>query len=217
MESFNDRLRRYTTGDDLEIFGWMTIMMQNYFLSELRAARASKLYVCVFLCTHAIIQTIAENMFGKKGKDGTRFYLESFVDGSDHDTRFSSVSDDIHEMRNTFAHQGYSGVQHRVELNDEMAEGWKTDSGNVFINPAVYADHFEEAFRRGAHVELYRRSFSDKERTIRKYKFIRNWLGLDRANPIAREIKRLEACTTTDDYRVQEAVIQGMIFRDYAL
>jgi hypothetical protein len=195
----------------------MTVMMQNYFLRELQVAKDGKLYVCVFLCTHAIIQTIAENMFGRKGRDGTRFYLENFVDGSIPDRRFSSVSDDIHEMRNAFAHQGYSGVQHRVELNDEMAEGWKADSGTIFINPAIYADQFEEAFRRGAHVELYRRSFSEEERMILKYKFIRNWLDLDRGNAITQEIKRLESCTTAHDISAQETVIQRMIFRDYAL
>ena len=64
MESFNQRLKRYTSRDDLEIFGWLTIWLQNAYLREVRLAKVNKLYHCVYLITHAIMQTVVENMFG---------------------------------------------------------------------------------------------------------------------------------------------------------
>jgi hypothetical protein len=217
MESFAERLKRYTTQSDLEIFGWMTVMMQNSFLSELRIAAENRLYVCLFLYTHAIMQTISENMFGQMGSRGTKFYLENFVDGAASDRQFSRVSDEIHEMRNVFAHLGYSSLQHRIDLNDEMAEGWKMEVNTICINPRIYAEQFAEAFERGAQVNLYCRSFSEVERVIRKYVFIRKWLGLDKLNPITREIKKLEAFTVMADIRIQEIVIQDMITKEYGL
>ena len=69
MESIQKRLKRFIA-DDLEIFGWMTIMMQN---GEVNKAFQSGLYQCVVLSTHSIIQTIAQNLFGLSGLDGTRF------------------------------------------------------------------------------------------------------------------------------------------------
>jgi hypothetical protein len=44
MESCQERLRRYTVQDDLEIFGWMTVMMQNVTLRELHTVTEKGLY-----------------------------------------------------------------------------------------------------------------------------------------------------------------------------
>ena len=67
MESVQKRLKRFI-GDDLEIFGWMTIMMQN---DEVDKALQSGLHKCVVLTRHSIIQTIAQNLFGLRGLNGT--------------------------------------------------------------------------------------------------------------------------------------------------
>jgi hypothetical protein len=86
MESVQKRLKRFI-GDDLEIFGWMTIMMQN---DEVDKALQSGLHKCVVLTRHSIIQTIAQNLFGLRGLNGTRFYLENFVDEGSEDREFSN-------------------------------------------------------------------------------------------------------------------------------
>jgi hypothetical protein len=216
METFEKRLKRYTDENDLEIFGWLTILMQNPYLHELHLAKVNRLYHCVYLFTHAIMQTVAENMFGLKGKDGTKFYLENFVDGATPDRQFSLISDDIHHVRNVIAHQGYSSAQHTVEyFCDEIPEGWKRDSNTVLINPRIYAEQFEKAFTTGAHVQKYCQ-LADEERTKRKYQYIRQWLQL-KSNPISQEIKKLEACTKMSDIRIHEAVIRKMIYKEYGL
>ena len=115
------------------------------------------------------------------------------------------------------AHQGYSSLQHKVEyFNDEMAEGWKKEADTVYLNPAIYAEQFENAFTQGAHISKYR-LLPGEIRTIRKYQYIRQWLRLDKKNPIAQEIKKLDACTTAPDIRAQVANIQKMICRVYHL
>jgi hypothetical protein len=217
METFEKRLRRYTVEDDLGIFGWLTVYLHNSYMSELWKASDHRLYHCVYLISHAVMQTIAEKMFGKSGRDATMFYLENFVDGADADKKFSLISDDIHDLRNILAHQGYSGLQHRVEyFADDIPEGWKRDAGVVLINPRVYAGQFEEAFAQGAHVRMYRQ-LPYEERALRKYQYIKQWLGLDRAHPIAQAIRGLERCANIQDVRAQEAVIQRLIFGEYGL
>src|SRR3977135_4378721 len=178
MESFKKRLKRYTDNDDLEIFGWLTVYLHNSYWGEIHTAKENRLYNCVSLLTHALIQMISENMFGFRGKDGTRSYLENFVDGDTQDTKFSLVTDEIHNARNVMAHQGYSSLQHRVEyFADDLAEGWKKDADTVLINPKLYAERFEPAFSQGSHVEKYRQ-LTDEVRTVRKYQYIRQWLRL---------------------------------------
>jgi hypothetical protein len=217
MESFKQTLKRFTTQNDLEIFGWLTVFLQNAYVPEVRRAKESKLYHCVYLLTHAIMQMVSESMFGLRGRDGTRFYLENFVDGNTQETRFSLVADEIHDARNVMAHEGYSSLQHKIEyLDDEIREGWKKEAGSIHINPAVYAEHFEKAFLRGAIVEKYKEQ-TEKTRTVRKYHYIGQWLRLGKRNPIAQETAKLRACTSVEDVRAEEAVIQKMIFAAYDL
>ncbi len=217
MESFKERLKRYTNENDLEIFGWLTVFLRNAYLPEIRSAKENRRYHCVYLLIHAIMQMVSENMFGLRGKDGTKFYLENFVDGNTRDTKFSLVADEIHDARNVMAHQGYSSLQHRVEyLDDEMTAGWKKEADTLHFNPAIYAAHFERAFSEIAIVQKYRQ-LTDVVRTVRKYQYIQRWLRLDRANPIAQGISKLEACTSMQDVRAQEAIIQKMIFTAYDL
>lgn len=216
MESFEERLKRFTSQNDLEIFGWMTVMIQNVSLRELRVAREKRLYQGLFLISHSVIQTISENMFGKKGNEGTHFYLENFVDGSDKDKQFSSISDYIHDMRNVIAHQGYSSLQHTVDFDDEMTEGWKESSGVVYVNTNAYADQFVTAFEQGAHVRKYRQ-LSDEDRAKRKYSFIRQWLRIDKTHLVTQEIRKLDSCNTLSSIRAQEAIIQQAIYKEYGL
>jgi hypothetical protein len=160
---------------------------------------------------------ISENLFGLTGKEGTAFFLEHFVDGDTEELRFSLIADEIHDARNVMAHQGYSSLQHRVEyLDDTISSGWTRQGATVHINPAIYAQRFEAAIIGHAWVREYRRK-STEARLIQKYRYIRQWLRLDKSNPIAREIKALEGLTDLAAMRVQEARIQDMIYQGYGI
>lgn len=212
MEAFEKRLKRFIS-DDLEIFGWMTIMMQN---GELNKALQSGLYQCVSLSTHSIIQTIAQNLFGLSGLDGTRFYLENFVDEGSGDRKFSTIAEDIHEMRNAIAHLGYSSLLHEIEIDNEIAEGWLRDGDVTKINLTIYCHLFDEAFRQGLHIRTYK-TLSKIERHKRQYSFIRKWLRLEKGSHLVREISKLEAMNDEAEFKAQESSIKKMLYKEYGL
>ena len=217
METFKQRLKRYVDNESLEIFGWLTVYLHNSYWGEIYAAKENRQYHSVYLLTHALIQMISENMFGFRSKQATKFYLENFVDGDTPDTKFSSITDDIHDARNVMAHQGYSSLQHQVEyFADDMAEGWKYDNGSILINPKVYGGRFEAAFGNGKIVQRYEQ-LTNETRIIRKYKFIRQWLQLDSNNPISIEIKKLARCVNPQDVQAQETVVRAMLYSAYNL
>jgi hypothetical protein len=116
METFEQRLKRCVTQLDLEIVGWLAVSFQNSYASEIEGARTEKLYLSVYLLTHAVMQIISENMFDLTGVDGTKSFLSHYIDGADNDKKFSPVADEIHSLRNVLAHQAYSSLQHRVEM-----------------------------------------------------------------------------------------------------
>lgn len=212
MESIQKRLKRFI-GDDLEIFGWMTIMMQN---GEVNKALQSGLYQCVVLSTHSIIQTIAQNLFGLSGLDGTRFYLENFVDEGSGDRKFSEIAEEIHEMRNVIAHLGYSSLLHEIEIDNEIAEGWRRKGNVIKINLQIYCQLFDEAFRQGLHIKTYK-TLPKIERTKRQYLFIRKWLRLDKGSHLVREINKLEGMNDEADVEAQASSIKKMLYKQYGL
>jgi hypothetical protein len=90
------------------------------------------------------MQMVTENMFDLTGKRGTRFFLENSIDGGTLDTKFSNISDDIHDARNVMAHRGYSGLQHRVEYFLGVTFRKRgTPGGTVLVNPDLYGEKFE--------------------------------------------------------------------------
>jgi hypothetical protein len=193
------------------------VYLQNAYLRELRFAKENRLYHCVYLITHAIVQIITENMFDLRGRDGTEFYLKNFVDGQPADRQFSLITDEIHEARNVMAHRVYSSLQQQVEYpQDDMAEGWRREAGVVYINPRTYAEAFQEALTRHAHIRAYRQQ-SDEIRLIRKYTFIKKWLRLDKRELIAQEIQKLNDCSNRQDMREQEGVVRQLIYEKYNL
>ena len=192
-------------------------MFQNSYALEIKDARTKKLYLSVYLLTHAVMQMVSENMFDLAGIDGTKFFLSHYVDGADNDKRFSLVSDDIHSVRNVLAHQGYSSLQHKVEyFNDQIPEGWKSVAGTTHINPAIYAEQFERALRRHEFVSEYEQQPAE-QRMVRKYRFIRQWLRADKASAIAQEVKKLEGLSSMQDLQKQEVVLQQTILATYEI
>lgn len=160
---------------------------------------------------------ISENLFGLTGKEGTKFYLAHFVDGTLENQQFSLIADEIHAARNVMAHQGYSSLQHGVEyFDDAISVGWMRQDTTVHINPVVYAQRFEAAITSGAWMQKYLQQ-SAATRLLRKYRYIRQWLQLAKGNPIAAEIRKLEAHTDLADVRTQEAVVQALIYQAYEI
>jgi len=217
-ETFKQRLKRYADQPATDTLGWMRLMLQNYHAVELGRAREAKLYHCVYLLAHSIIQTVSETMFGLAGLRGTHFFLERFADGATEEQRFSRISSEIHDVRNIIAHRGYSKMQHEVQyFVDDIPEGWRREEdGSLIINPALYSLRVEGVFRRPTLYETFcQQPPLDLLRT--KYRFVRQWLHLDRTDAITTAIKALDKLDATANLDAADARIRDQIYERYGL
>jgi hypothetical protein len=217
-ETFKQRLKRYVDQPATDTLGWMKMMLQNTHAVELALARESKLYHCVYLMAHSIVQTVTETMFGLTGLKGTHFFLERFVDGATEDRKFSVISSEIHDIRNIIAHRGYSKMQHEVQyFVDDISQGWRRETdGSLTINPALYSIQVEDVFR---HSTLYA-TFCQQPafQLLRlKYRFVRGWLDLDNSDPIAQAIRALDHFVADADLEREGAVIRELVYQRYEL
>ncbi len=217
MELFEDRLRRFVTGNVCEIPSYLLSAIASFVLPEIRTAKDNKLDYIIFLSTHAVIQTVGEKIYGKKGESCTKFYLENFVDQLANDRKFSLISREIHEMRNVLAHQLVSGETHKIAFNYTISEGWKRDSDLLHINPEIYAEEFIGAFETGGRIWNYDRLISADELRLKKYYFLKDYLGLDKKDRITIEVRKLASCVDPSDIERQEAAIKELIICRYGL
>lgn len=217
METFKERLKRYTDRDALDTFGWLRMLIQNHHVPELRSAAEQKLYQCVYLMAHAIMQTVSETMFDKSGFDGTDFFLRTFVDPTGQGPQFALIASEIHEVRNLIAHRAYSGLQHTVEyFADDITEAWKKDGGVLLINPAIYSSRIEQVFWSSIVYKTFE-ALPEKDRLQRKYGFIAKWLQLGPKDPLTLSIKKLNSLNTPASLGTQELAIQDAIYLRYQL
>ncbi|MCH7586234.1 MAG: hypothetical protein IH941_13935, partial [Acidobacteria bacterium] len=188
------------------------------FVPEIKKAAELKLDRLMFLGTHSIIQTVSESIFGLRGLSGTQFYLENFVDGATSDLKFSTISSDIHEMRNVMAHQWLSKHLHSVAMNYQMSEGFRLiEHGDLHLNPDVYFRQFESGYRAGGPIWEYDQLISEEQLTIQKYRFLRKWLALDKSNPITVAIDEFEKCSSPGEATAKESEIQSLTKAAYQL
>lgn len=217
METFEDRLKRFTVQSEREIPLTLLNSINNNFLPEIRTAREHGFYYLPWLGIHAIIQTISEMIFGKTGLEGTRFYLEKFVDGPTTDTKFSLIAEYVHELRNIIAHRWFSSLSHFLVIDDRIQEGWRQNGREITINPTQFVDQFLGGFGADDGIWGWQEHVSEMELTIGKYNYIKRWLALDKENHIAVAIRKLADCKTLQEVRGQEPAIKKLIFREYNL
>ena len=217
-ETFKQRLKRYVDQPASETFGWLTMMLQNTHAVELGRARQSKLYHCVYLLAHSIVQTVSETMFSLTGLDGTHFFLKRFADGATEDRKFSIISSEIHDVRNIIAHRGYSKRQHEVQyFVDDIDQGWRREpNGLLTINPALYSIQVEDVFRDSTLYSTFCQQPALQLFKL-KYRFIRYWLDLDRNDTITKAIKALDDIDATADLELNDTEIRGLIYQRYGL
>ena len=215
MQSWKQRLKSFIDSNEHDIPLRLQNSINLFFLPELCEAKQSNLDQLIFLGTHPIIQTISEKIFSKNGKNGTKFYLENFVDESANDKKFSLISDYIHSMRNVIAHQWFSIQRHDIEINPNLEFGWKFSNPVLQINPIIYADQFIAGFRSGKIYRKYCQLLTEKEQIICKYNFIRDWLDLGKSHPISLEIKKLRSFAVINQIKAQEELIKKMMYKEF--
>lgn len=217
MEPFEARLRRFLYGGVDEIPWTLLNSISNFFLGDLRAAGERKLDRLVFLGTHMVMQTVGKHIFGRMGKDATKFYLEHFVDGEESHLKFSEVADLIHELRNILAHQWFSIRSYSYAIDYRIVVGWTDGPDGIHINPDIYLQQFLDGFGAGGRVWNYRALLTDRERLLVKYRYITNWLGLERKHPICQGVQELATLPVGDQLVAVEEQIRKMIAKQYDL
>lgn len=124
MESFERRLERFLSGSPDEIFFTILNSIHNFAVPQVVQATRAGLHRLALLGFHAVMQTVSEQIYGRRGTDATIFYLSNFVDGQAPDTRFSSIASEIHTFRNISAHRWSSGLNYEVGFDTTLERGW---------------------------------------------------------------------------------------------
>lgn len=209
MESYQQRILRFLNGSPDEIGRTLLNSISNFFLPDLRLVGEHKKDRLVFLGTHAVIQTVSKQLFGKTGLDATEFYLRHFVDVDVVHLQFSKISWILHEMRNVLAHQWLSGLAYKYAIDYRIDEGWVQEDDGVHINPDVYLEQFLSGWGRGGRIWYYDQLLSLREREIARYRIMADWLQLGRSDPLR---KRLREISSQGDETELEAIT--MAFKD---
>lgn len=217
METFEARLTRFLDNEWIELPATLLNSLHNVFVNEIQEAGKRRLEHLVFLGTHAIMQTVSESVFDRTGFDGTRFYLQRFVDGPTADKKFSEIADVLHELRNVTAHRWLSSMAHSLDLDYTMSEGWVRRANVLAINPDVYLECFSEGFRRGGPIWQYRSFWPEDERLVRKYRLLARWLDLDKKDPICDAIGVLASARDTATVAAAEVEIKRLVRERYGL
>jgi hypothetical protein len=217
VETFEKRLNRFLNGSPNEVFFTILNSVLNSFLPELRNATEAGLYNLVLLGAHSVMQTIGEQIYGKKGLDATAFYLINFVDGNTEDTQFSIIAKDLHLYRNINAHQWSSRSNHEVGLDTTQEKGWWRDDQGLHINPVIFMRCFSNGFERQGPML---RNFiqCDALRALRrKYCYLYRWLEIDKNSSVSKEMKNLDACMDLASAKQQETIIKKSVLEHFGL
>lgn len=177
-ESKEARLKRFQNGSSIEVIETLLNSIGNYFNNEIALTVKENNYQTslLFLGIHAVALTIGEAFFNQKnGLENYKKFLETFVDGTTNDTRFSTIAKSIHSWRNILAHQWLGSLGHEIGYDYEMKHGWEKRDDVLFINPKIYCEHYLNAFGRNGKLWDYQNMFSEteleaiKKRLIDKY------------------------------------------------
>lgn len=182
METFKQRLQRFENNSPVESIETILNNILNYFIPHLDIASKKKLDDLLILGIHSIIETISENIFLKKGKDGFKFYLKNFVDVDKDGFRFSEIAKVLNDLRNIIAHQKISRLGHSFGYDDSIKVGYKVDGSIIILNPNIYFLQFKGAFsgeidKTRLRIWDYKKLLKQKQMGEAKEKFISKFIN----------------------------------------
>lgn len=176
MESYKERLRRLTGGPPIESLGTLTNGINIHFIDkELRIAYKKHLWSLLLLGIYAVIETIAEALYGNTDIKNIRKYHKTFVDTNGLKCDFSSIVKEINEWRNVLAHVWVHKKGHYINFDPAQKEGWERERGVLSVNPKIYFECFVKAFETNGKIWEFEALFSKqqledaKSRVINKF------------------------------------------------
>jgi len=150
MEEKEKRIERFEKGQPIEIIETLIQSIPNFFNNEIELTVQNDNYQTSLMVmgVHAVALTISEGLFGKKGSEGYKLFLEKFMDGDTPDTKFSTIAETIHKWRNVVAHQWIGSIGHSIGYDYDMSLGWEKRGEVIFINPRIYCEHYLRGWKR---------------------------------------------------------------------
>jgi len=181
METYEQRLKRFKNSSPIVFIETILLSIQNNFIPQLDTALENKLNDLLILGIHSVIETISENIFLKKGKDGFKFYLENFVDVDKNGFRFSEIADVLNDLRNIIAHQKISRLGHSFGYDYNIDVGYKKDNTIIYLNPLIFLEQFKSGFKDGSKTKRriwdYKKLLKQKQMRESKIKFISKFIN----------------------------------------
>jgi len=206
MQEWQERLASFLESDT-EWTGYIFMTTWNDLLPEIQEAAKSHLLVMTFLGTHAVIQTVAEKVFGYSDpEEATRFYLEHFVDKNEPERKYSTVAPEIHHIRNVMAHRAYSKAQHFTGYDWKLPGGFGWKGDQFHINPDRYVEDLVDGS--GNYSKVRRKLVKAEDLLRRQYGFIRSWLELPRGDALHEKIKTFQKLANLDALRSAEPALK---------
>ncbi len=177
MEEKEKRIKRFENGCPTEIISTLINSIPNFFNNEIRLTIKDDNYQTslMFMGVHAVALTISEGLFGVRGLDGYRLFLETFMDGDTPDTKFSAIAGLVHKWRNVVAHQWLGSVGHSIGYDYTMNLGWEKRGEVTYINPRIYCEHYLKVFGSDGPIYSYDKKMTTDqleaahERLLRKF------------------------------------------------
>lgn len=176
IESKKQRLKRLKSNPPVEAIETLLNSIANFFNNEIIITPEKHQTSLLFIGIHAAALTISEALFGKKGVDGFRLFLEKFVDVDDDDNnRFSLIADSLHDWRNILAHQWIGSMGHEIQYDYEMKNGWEKTEFGIKVNPKIYCSSYLNAFSSIGRIWQYDEILNDddlekaRQRIVKKY------------------------------------------------
>jgi hypothetical protein len=176
MESHDKRLHRFQSNGPVESIDTLLNSLDNYFVrAEINRAAESNLWSLVVLGVHSVALTISEGIYGRRGLDGFKWFLESFVDADDDGFKFSDIAKEIHTYRNVVAHQWISTSGHYFGISLDLEKGWEHRPEATYFNPRLYYQAFERAFAAGGKIWRWEELLSETAREEAKSRLIKRY------------------------------------------
>lgn len=179
METYKQRLKRFTDGSPTESIGTLTNSIHNFFINtELDIACQKELWSLLILGMFAVIETITDVLYGdSRGNKNIRKYHEIFIDSGELGYEFSRIANEINEWRNALAHKWIYKKGHYLAPDPLQKEGWRRENGVLIINPKIYYECFKKAFEANGKILRIKHLFSEAQLLNGKNRMIKRFTG----------------------------------------
>jgi hypothetical protein len=175
IEDKSKRKQRLEDGVPLEIIETLLNSVDNYFNRQIAAAVDAKAWDLVFIGVHSAATTIGTGLFSDRPFTAYAQFMKNFVDTDEPGGDFSSIADKLHNWRNVLVHRWLSEHGYTFGFSLEQKEGWRQEDGVTIVNPRLYHEAYQNAFKAGGKVWQWEDILTEDEARAAKTRLLRQY------------------------------------------